>query len=110
MAKVEAVFPNNEMVSIAPITKFSSSSIILKNDEVELMQFTGYKDKKGKEIYEGDICQETHESGTFVWVVKWNGAGMEFESVSKNLHIGIHTQYTEMVIIGNIYENPELIK
>ena len=72
----------------------------------ELMQFTGLKDKKGKEIYEGDIvmvdgrrCKIIFRLGEFT---------MQQES-NKNAYycIGYHS---DCEVIGNIYENPELLK
>ena len=73
-----------------------------------LMQYTGLKDKNGKEIYEGDILK-IHGSIDF----RGRNVSVEFcmgafrDSYYKwNLFAKSH----EFEIIGNIYENPELIK
>jgi hypothetical protein len=69
------------------------------NDEnAILMQYSGLKDKNGKEIYEGDIVKL--DDGYVFEVAIPNIYGLEFEAVSTN----------EFEIIGNIYENPELLK
>ena len=82
-----------------------------KFNDVELMQYTGIKDKDNKEIYEGDILFESFgeryykvvfENGSFR--AEFNG---DFDEYSFDL-IDVVAQGCE--IVGNIYENPELIK
>jgi len=79
------------------------------NSEVcHLMQFTGLKDKNGKEIYEGDIVEKklvknyrVFTIGSFnPFVVEWNTCGFNLSFMNK------HT----CEVLGNIYENPEMIK
>jgi len=78
---------------------------------VELMQFTGLTDKNGKEIYEGDIL-ETGNGLKFPveWNIAWGCwmmAGLEpFITQCNNVYFD-ETKFGE--VIGNIYENPELI-
>ena len=75
-----------------------------------IMQYTGLKDRNGKEIYEGDIikCTVTENSADYLQIE----AG-DKHSVLRI--ISIPELYQEGLsddgeIIGNIYENPELIK
>ena len=89
--------------------------------EVELMQFTGLKDKNGKEIYEGDILEYK-----FNKLVDFrNGEKIEPEwirerrvmrfiedrfSFAKDIKKPNYFEYPSMSeVIGNIYENPELV-
>ncbi len=90
-----------------------------------LMQFTGLKDKNGKEIYEGDILSFCDRIGH----VLWNGFNFDVtqnplnqdESLGYKISIGLTKSFHELYlldsnsskpdyeIIGNIYENPELL-
>lgn len=95
-------------------------------DEVELMLFTGLKDKNSVDIYEGDILDGQSGINNFpsrYGVVRWVEAGFRFSwlltwkdnlkvSPYEDEHywnsIGENTKYLE--VIGNIYENPELLQ
>lgn len=74
-----------------------------------LMQYTGIKDKNGKEIWEGDIVKATYHWSQFqilTQVVKYSENGYFHP-------FGIDDDAFEpkyVVVIGNIYENPELLK
>lgn len=74
----------------------------------ELMQSTGLKDKNGTEIYEGDIVKNIYDE---IYVVKWFDAGFHLEEKYNGgfdyfeLHFGDNKE-----VIGNIYENPELLE
>ena len=68
-----------------------------------LMQYTGLKDKNGKEIYEGDIWETPH--GNKGIVIFRNGA-FDFTDITGQ----IPTVSYEYEVIGNIYENPERLE
>ncbi len=76
----------------------------------KLMQYTGLKDKNGKEIYEGDIIENT--SGVITIDVKCEvffrdyGWHLRKDNGYEFLAFGLE----RCVIIGNIYENPELLQ
>lgn len=69
-----------------------------------VMQYTGLKDKNSKEIYEGDIVQPGG------WDVKWVVGFMDGSFTIATSPMGeFHTE-DEVEVIGNIYENPELLE
>jgi uncharacterized phage protein (TIGR01671 family) len=69
-------------------------------------QFTGLKDKNGKEIYEGDVVEWTDGTGERAQIVWSEGDAGFFEEPILNGFSHAHHGYT---VIGNIYENPELL-
>ena len=84
-------------------------------DAIELMQFTGLKDKNGKEIWEGDILRSVYgENGNVAGFVFYRA--FEFVCMRKSKKswhdfgcvVGEEGEIYE--VIGNIYSNPELLK
>lgn len=78
----------------------------LKSHEVIIEQYTGLKDKNGKEIYEGDILKFEDSVFEIGWLNK--GARFGFYPV-KNCNFGMGFSLSRSDVIGNIHENPELI-
>ena len=73
------------------------------NDNLIVEQFTGLHDKTGKEIYEGDIiCRKKIRGLDKYKIVIWHNA-----YVATGFNI---SDTKERIIIGNIYDNPELVE
>lgn len=84
--------------------------------DIELMQYTGLKDKNGAEIYEGYIVEYYGKNAVvtigFPHDEKWYPYGICVEYIKYNLK---EVEYVyklnleDLEVIGNIYENPELL-
>ena len=90
--------------------------------EWEIMQFTGLKDKNGKEIYEGDIIRhdtrEIYQDDYYISPVWFREGAFKVsrdcfhgEEIKWKEEITLGSYNTDFVkVIGNIYENKELLK
>ena len=83
-------------------------------DEVILMQSTGLKDKHGVEIYEGDVVEYLDGEFSFIAKVAWSDWMWYLEGINPKesfmLDDVADNETADVEIIGNIYENPELLE
>ena len=85
-----------------------------RNTQIE--QYTGLKDKDGKEIYEGDILGGIWESGFISWCEKckqfqYHSAGIGCMACSGDAHwCEIVEDDGKLEVIGNIHENADLLE
>jgi len=110
--------------SVEKVELVSHNEYILDMNDIKLMQFTGLKDSKGVEIYEGDICKYWMDGRWKVGSITWERGGWAIHVVKygdKVLDVVLHfqsfipmpvshiTMQDQFEVIGDIYENPELL-
>ena len=103
-------------------------------NKIDLMEYIGLKDKNNKEIYEGDVVKLVHtgieisadrleDLKRFVGIIKYENGIFKIVKTEKSLieskyfemeqkkvsEIFIYSKLYDLEVIGNIYENPELL-
>jgi len=96
---------------------FGKLGYTIANNDFVFQQYIGLKDRSGREIYEGDVLGEEEEPFA---VVVWDEEGARFGLKFPNDHIDKsrmtlidwfdNWKYRNWRVIGNIYENPELLE
>ena len=112
----EGGFDNDECEELRPHIHLAQVFEDWERQGVKLMQYTGIKDKNGKDIYEGDIIKEIGVLLVVTWSNSYNQfrlskprGGKPYRAINRPFKLYTNScNFTE--VIGNIYENPDLLK
>lgn len=103
-----AAYTDGEEVDNLQKYSFDENNILYKKD-LKIMQYIGLKDEYGDEIYEGDIV--TLHNSRYKVIFNMEQARFVLRDDKFEMEIPFTNNNNErMEIIGNIYENPELIE
>ena len=88
-----------------------SFDFYLEDENATIMQSTGLRDKNDKEIFEGDIvkmAKDVYSEPTYYEVVRHRGGAYRLESKQHGCELWL--RHADCEVVGNIYENPELLE
>ena len=113
----------NEMVTVGAMDWDHEGNLLCLNypkgkdyfgyeDNIALMQYTGYKDVFHNEIYEGDIVRYDRKLFEVIWMC--SGFYISYIVPNNDYYLNyclpVANNEEDMEVIGNIYENPDLLK
>lgn len=95
------------------VAKDYGRNIIVPKEAYVIEQYTGLKDKNGKEIYEGDVVLDYYD-GEDAFIVEWDKDIASFRLTGTDHIASVSFDNfdpdIDLEVIGNIHENPELLE
>ena len=98
---------NSRIFTLKDIEEGKTKIDLISNQIISKDEFTGLKDKNGKEIYVGDILTNGHNNFECIF---WKGSFVANLISSEKKKEQGYLALEILEVIGNIYENPELLK
>lgn len=90
-------------------TWLADDCVIVRAIPETVGQYTGLTDKNGTKIFEGDVVNILTENNE-IGIVKYDEGGFEVEADGFVIDFKQNINGTDVEVIGNIYDNPELLK
>ena len=119
MYEVDNIDFRKELINVfvpEDIASYCSGNVERPFSKINLMQYTGLKDKNGVEIYEGDIAKAIQSDHYFtkdkpvqIYTSITIKIDTEVTGYSQGGPDG-ETQFTDIEVVGNIHENPKLLE
>ena len=79
-----------------------------------LCQFAGMTDKNGKRIWESDVVWLVYDGEEHIYQIVWDNSELDFKATNGEENYGSNFEYLlccdEIEVIGNIFDNPELLQ
>ena len=104
----DLIEPNKSVVDL------NANRTCRKQRDVIIMQSTGLFDENDKEIFEGDIVETIYYEKLFTGIIVYDQEETGFKATNGHDEYGNNFRYLgvndSIIVIGNIYQNPELLK
>lgn len=112
--EISVIITNRNLTFDEEVDKLENVALVFGYEEVAICdpdtigQNTGLKDSNGTSIYEGDIVRNGEHG--FLYVVVWHDCEMCGKQVGSSSYIGLTAWRDRLVVVGNRYDNPELLE
>ena len=109
---LELIYPLALMIYL----RFFCTPVIrwLEVDSKTLCQFTGETDKNGKRIWESDVVWLVYDGKEHIYQIVWDNSELDFKATNGEENYGSNFEYLlccdEIEVIGNIFDNKELLQ
>ena len=104
----DLIEPNKSVVDL------NANRTCRKQRDVIIMQSTGLFDENDKEIFEGDVVETIYYEKLFTGIIVYDQEETGFKATNGHDEYGNNFRYLgvndSIIVIGNIYQNPELLK